>query len=223
MTRPVIRPPAVTPASGVAIVSTSSPIPDEELDRVVAYFENRGHPVTVAPHARAATGYLAGHPADRAADLMAAFADPSIGLIVLATGGKGAAQLLDLAYRFFIASPRRPIPCPSIVHGGTDTRPRSRWLRALQSKIILCLAMRCLGAVVDDLLVDIVGRFGVAELLFVRELSRAEGAASLLFGAVLVELLVDVSDARAGLVVGVCLHIGAAALVVGDGRGVCVS
>ncbi|WP_433635554.1 S66 peptidase family protein [Nocardia sp. CA-120079] len=86
----------MTNETGVAIVSTSSPISAEELDRVVAYFADRGHPVTIAPHARAATGYLAGHPAERAADLMAAFTDPNIGLIVPATGGKGAAQLLDL-------------------------------------------------------------------------------------------------------------------------------
>ncbi|WP_084497322.1 S66 peptidase family protein [Nocardia amamiensis] len=96
MTRPVINPPAVTPDSRVAIVSTSSPIPADELDRLVAYFEGTGRPVTVGTHARAATGYLAGSPADRAADLMAAFADPSVDLIVPATGGKGAAQLLDL-------------------------------------------------------------------------------------------------------------------------------
>lgn len=94
--RPVIRPPAVTAGTGVAIISPSSPVPGEELDRLTAYFADRGHPVTVSAHARAATGYLAGPPADRAADLMAAFAHPGIGLIVPATGGKGAAQLLDL-------------------------------------------------------------------------------------------------------------------------------
>jgi muramoyltetrapeptide carboxypeptidase len=107
MTRPVIRPPAVTPEPGVAIVSTSSPISADELDRVVAYFTDRGHPVTVAPHARASSGYLAGHPADRAADLMASFADPSIGLIVPTTGGKGAVQLLELLdYDTIAASPK---------------------------------------------------------------------------------------------------------------------
>ncbi|MGY4101951.1 S66 peptidase family protein, partial [Nocardia sp. R16R-3T] len=44
--------------------------------------------------------------ADRAADLMAAFADPDIDLIVPATGGKGAAQLLDLLdYTVIAANP----------------------------------------------------------------------------------------------------------------------
>ncbi|MGY4102096.1 hypothetical protein ACW2Q0_21470, partial [Nocardia sp. R16R-3T] len=60
----MIRPPAVRPAGGVAIVSTSSPISADELDRLVAYFEGKGHPVSVATHVRASTGYLAGSPAD---------------------------------------------------------------------------------------------------------------------------------------------------------------
>ena len=67
-----------------------------ELDRLVGYFEARGHPVTVMAHARAATGYLAGPAADRAGDLMAAFADPGIALVVPAEGGEGAANLLPL-------------------------------------------------------------------------------------------------------------------------------
>jgi muramoyltetrapeptide carboxypeptidase len=48
------------------------------------------------PHARASTGYIAGPAADRAADLMAAFADPEIALVVPAEGGEGAATLLPL-------------------------------------------------------------------------------------------------------------------------------
>lgn len=107
MTRTLIRPPAVTPGSGVAIVSTSSPVPPEDLERLTAYFEGRGHRVTVAPHARAATGYLAGTARDRADDLMAAFADPDISLIVPATGGKGAAHLVDLLdYDIIAANPK---------------------------------------------------------------------------------------------------------------------
>jgi muramoyltetrapeptide carboxypeptidase len=90
------HPRPVGPGDGVAIVSTSSPVDPDDLARLVAYFEGRGHPVTVMPHARAVTGYLAGPPADRAADLMAAFAAPEIGLVVPAEGGEGAASLLPL-------------------------------------------------------------------------------------------------------------------------------
>lgn len=107
MTRTPIRPPAVAPGSGVAIVSTSSPVPPEDLERLTAYFERRGHQVKVATHARAETGYLAGPAQDRADDLMAAFADPDISLIVPATGGKGAAHLVDLLdYDIIAANPK---------------------------------------------------------------------------------------------------------------------
>lgn len=96
MRTPPVRPPAVRPGDTVAIVSTSSPVTTDELGRLRRYFEDRGHPVTVAAGAGATTGYLAGPPQQRAADLMAAFTDPRVRLIVPASGGKGAAHLLDL-------------------------------------------------------------------------------------------------------------------------------
>ena len=94
--RALIRPPAVDPSATVAIVATSSPIAADELDRLVGYFDSRNHEVKVFDSARIATGYLAGPAERRAADLMAAFTDPDVRLIVPATGGKGAAQLLPL-------------------------------------------------------------------------------------------------------------------------------
>lgn len=90
------RPPAAPPGSTVAVVATSSPIAADELDRLVGYFQARGYPVRIYPSCTAATGYLAGPAEQRAVDLMDAFADPDVRLIVPATGGKGAAQLLPL-------------------------------------------------------------------------------------------------------------------------------
>jgi muramoyltetrapeptide carboxypeptidase len=90
------HPRPVGPGDGVAIVSTSSPVKPDDLARLVSYFEAHGHPVTVMPHARAATGYVAGPAADRAADLMQAFADPEVRLVMPAEGGEGAANLLEL-------------------------------------------------------------------------------------------------------------------------------
>lgn len=93
-----ILPRALTPKDVVAIVSTSSPAPapEAEVNQLISYFAGRGHRVRVMPHTLAATGYLAGPAIDRAADLMAAFADAEVGLIVPATGGKGSAQMLSL-------------------------------------------------------------------------------------------------------------------------------
>jgi muramoyltetrapeptide carboxypeptidase len=90
------HPRAIRAGDGIAIVSTSSPAKPGDLERLVAYLEGRGHPVSVMPHASAATGYTAGPAADRAADLMAAFADPDIRLVMPAEGGEGAASLLPL-------------------------------------------------------------------------------------------------------------------------------
>jgi muramoyltetrapeptide carboxypeptidase len=90
----LLHPPALQPGDAVAIVATSSPIGDEDLARVVEHFETAGYRVRIGANTRAATGYLAGSPQARAADLMAAFTDPEVRLIVPATGGKGAAQLL---------------------------------------------------------------------------------------------------------------------------------
>jgi muramoyltetrapeptide carboxypeptidase len=91
-----IRPPAVQQGSTVGIVATSSAVTGDELNRLTGYFHDRGYQVRTWPSATMATGYLAGPAEQRAADLMAAFADPDVSLIVPATGGKGAAQLLPL-------------------------------------------------------------------------------------------------------------------------------
>ncbi|HEY7483619.1 MAG TPA: LD-carboxypeptidase [Streptosporangiaceae bacterium] len=81
----------------MAIVATSSPVRHAERDRLRRYFADRGYDVWLAPSTTVTPpGYLAGPRAQRAADLMAAFTDPTVTLIVPATGGKGAAHLLDL-------------------------------------------------------------------------------------------------------------------------------
>ncbi len=118
MPEPLVRPAAVRPGDTVAIVSTSSPVSQDQLDRLSRYFHGRGYTVQVAPGADAATGYLAGPREQRAADLMAAFTDPAVRLIVPATGGKGAAHLLDLLdYEVIRANPKifTGISDPSIV------------------------------------------------------------------------------------------------------------
>src|SRR6266545_3104980 len=118
MPEPLVRPNAVRPGDTVAIISTSSPVGQDELDRLSRYFSERGYTVQIAPGAGAATGYIAGPREQRAADLMAAFADPAVRLIVPATGGKGAAHLLDLLdYDVIRANPKiyTGISDPSIV------------------------------------------------------------------------------------------------------------
>jgi muramoyltetrapeptide carboxypeptidase len=89
-------PPALNPGDTVAVVATSSPVTSDEIQRLEDYFTARGYRVKLGEHVRAATGYLAGPAKERAHDLMAAFADPNVKLIIPASGGKGAAQFLNL-------------------------------------------------------------------------------------------------------------------------------
>lgn len=120
-----IRPPAAPPGSTVAVVATSSPVNRDELDRLVGYFQGRGYAVRTYPSCAATGGYLAGPAEQRAADLNAAFADPDVRLIVPATGGRGAAQLLPLLdYRAIVANPTilTGMSDPSILLNAIHTR-----------------------------------------------------------------------------------------------------
>lgn len=118
MPAPLVRPAAIRPGDTVALVSTSSPVSADELDRLSGYFSGRGYNVQLAHGAGASTGYIAGPREQRAADLMAAFTDPAVRLVVPATGGKGAAHLLDLLdYEIIRANPKilTGISDPSII------------------------------------------------------------------------------------------------------------
>lgn len=98
----MIYPPAFHPGDTVALVATSSPPSPqnaaETVARTVAALERRGYRVWRAPSLGVATerGYAAA-PADmRAADLHAAFRDPSIRAVWAIRGGSTAMELLPL-------------------------------------------------------------------------------------------------------------------------------
>jgi muramoyltetrapeptide carboxypeptidase len=63
---------------------------------MVSYFQQRGYSVNKGKHVLANRGYLAGTAEERAADLNAMFSDRRIRMILAASGGKGANQLLPL-------------------------------------------------------------------------------------------------------------------------------
>jgi muramoyltetrapeptide carboxypeptidase len=88
-------------------VSTSSPVTEHELNAVICYLAGLGYRPVPMPGVRASLGYLGGSAERRADDLMAAFADPDIRLILPAGGGIGASQLLDLLdYEAIRANPK---------------------------------------------------------------------------------------------------------------------
>jgi muramoyltetrapeptide carboxypeptidase len=103
----LVKPRAVRPGDCVGIVSTSSPVSAEELDRLVGYLEGHGYRVRLADGVGDRTGHLAGAAVRRAAGVMSMFADPDVALVLPATGGTGASHLVDLFdYDLIRANPK---------------------------------------------------------------------------------------------------------------------
>ncbi len=87
-----------TMVRNVAIVSLSAGTLGEsfvkhELDIGVKRLEDYGLSVRFMPHALAGIEYVKNHPEDRAADLLAAFRDPEIDMILCAIGGDDTYRL----------------------------------------------------------------------------------------------------------------------------------
>ena len=83
----------------VGIVSLSSGIIGEdrvqfEVEIGIKRLESMGLMVRFLPHARKGLDYLRTHPEDRAADLLEAFRDPEIDMILCAIGGDDTVRLL---------------------------------------------------------------------------------------------------------------------------------
>lgn len=107
-------PPALHPGDRVAVFSSSSPVEMEVLERTRRYFQERGHPVTIAPHTLDCFGYMAGLPQVRAGDLNHLLRDPQARMLVTAWGGQSAVQLLPLVDAAALAN------APKIICGLSD-------------------------------------------------------------------------------------------------------
>ena len=90
------RPPALRPGDRVAVLAPASPIEREAFERGVAELRELGFEPVFDERALAASGYLAGSAAQRAAAFQQAWEDPDIGGIIAVRGGYGSAQLLPL-------------------------------------------------------------------------------------------------------------------------------
>jgi len=89
-------PPPLAPGARVALVAPSGPLEGAaELELAIANTRALGWEPVVGAHALARHGYLAGTDEERAADLHAALADPTIDGIWCLRGGYGALRLLD--------------------------------------------------------------------------------------------------------------------------------
>ncbi|GAA2444507.1 LD-carboxypeptidase [Streptomyces glaucus] len=97
--KPLLRPPRLAPGARVAVVAPSGPVPEERLAAGLDVLRGWDLDPVVAPHVldrHRTFGYLAGGDADRAADLQAAWCDPSVDAVLCARGGYGAQRIADL-------------------------------------------------------------------------------------------------------------------------------
>lgn len=92
----IIKPKALQKGDTIALVAPSEPITSLELQKITAFFERQGYKVKPGRNILMALGdYAAGTPAERAADINAAFADPEVKAVFVVVGGLAASQILE--------------------------------------------------------------------------------------------------------------------------------
>jgi muramoyltetrapeptide carboxypeptidase len=91
---PTLKPKALQLGDTIAIVSPAKPSPPETFEQGIAWLQSLGYNAKLMPNAHCNTGYLAGTDAQRLADLVTAFEDPTVNAILCARGGYGSGRLL---------------------------------------------------------------------------------------------------------------------------------
>lgn len=91
-----IKPKRLAAGAKVGIVNPSYWLEPERMQRAVAVFEELGYEVALGKSTRLRDNQCAGSPAERAADIMAMFKDPTIDVIISARGGYGGNRVLPL-------------------------------------------------------------------------------------------------------------------------------
>ncbi len=91
------KPPPLRPGDTIALVTTSSPLPEPAtVQRVIGAVEARGYRVALSPNFNARHGYLAGSDRQRADDLMWALGSDEFAAVLSLRGGYGCARLYEL-------------------------------------------------------------------------------------------------------------------------------
>lgn len=91
-----LKPRRLEQGDRIGVVCPSYRIEPERLERAKGVFEGLGYEVVLGRTTRLKENKYAGSPAERAADLMEMFADPSIDAIVCGRGGYGGNRVLPL-------------------------------------------------------------------------------------------------------------------------------
>jgi len=89
-----VQSPALRRGDTVGIVTLGSPLDADVIRERIRYLEGMGFKVVVGRHVFDENGFLAGSEEERAADLIAMFADPNVRLILPSRGGVGVEGIL---------------------------------------------------------------------------------------------------------------------------------
>lgn len=100
---------AIKDGATVALVTPGSPVTEPEIAGALAWLAREGLKGKVMPNAFAKWNYLAGTDADRAADIIAAFADPEVSAVWCTRGGYGCLRLLSMIDWKKIAMSGKPL------------------------------------------------------------------------------------------------------------------
>jgi muramoyltetrapeptide carboxypeptidase len=103
-----IRPPRLAPGARVALIAPSGPLLErDDQARAEALCRALGLSPVILPHASRAYGYLAGHDAERLADLNAALTDPQYDAVWCLRGGDGMNRIVaDVDFAGFARAPK---------------------------------------------------------------------------------------------------------------------
>lgn len=92
-----LKPPRLKPGDTIGLFCPAAPAYSRETVQVtIESLQALGFKAKLSTHFYDRYGYLAGHDADRAADLNALFADPSVNAVMAMHGGWGCARILPL-------------------------------------------------------------------------------------------------------------------------------
>ena len=91
-----IKPRKLTSGARIGIVNPSYWLESDRMQRAVGVFEDLGYEVVMGKSTGLRENQCAGSPAERAADIMTMFEDPTIDAIICARGGYGGNRVLPL-------------------------------------------------------------------------------------------------------------------------------
>ena len=103
-----LKPTRIEAGDTIGVVSPSSPSTyGSDLNRLEKWAATQGFKLKIFPHAREKYAYLAGSDEDRAADLVAAFADPEVDAVLTMRGGTGGWRMVPhVDYDVIRANPK---------------------------------------------------------------------------------------------------------------------